>query len=352
VKQANGFQSDDELRDHYRNNTKEKFEDFKVRIYRKVDEIQQKHPGKKVLIVAHGGVARALKERSFDLTSDDVWKSPSIPNALCVRYPWTPKSHELDTWILSQLNHLTVQVTEHLENYDLQRACDPFVKFLDNLNNWYIRRNRRRFWKGEMDDDKKAGYETLYEVLTTLCKLLAPVCPFITEYLYSRLTGEESVHLTGYPQVYKTFTFPSIDSKVSAVQKVVSLGLAYRSKQSLRVRQPLPTVYVVDDLDLDQMSVIAEELNVKEVKRLENIDMYATVTYAPDARKIGQSDRKMYMKDILAKAKSGEAYLEGEELVVEINGEQVRLSADEFEVRYIPKEGTDIKFEAGFGTVV
>lgn len=347
-----GCKTSAELRDVYRNNSKEPFDVFCARTIQGLENIRSESHGKKILIVAHGGTGRVMKHHFFGIDGHDTWKSPSMENAHIYRFPWTPKTHELDTWILSQLHKLIADVSANLEAYDLQKACDPFVKFFDNLNNWYIRRNRRRFWKGEMDDDKKAGYETLYEVLTTVCRLLAPVCPFISEYLYQKLTNKESVHLESYPVSYEPFIFPSINEKVDAVQKVISLGLAYRSKQAIRVRQPLPSVYVVSDLDPDQIEVIREELNVKQVIRLENISQYASVTYAPDARKIGQSDRKMMMKDILAKAKNGEARLDGIELVLDIDGSEVRLSEDEFEVRYIPKEGTDIKFEAGFGTVV
>lgn len=103
----------------------------------------------------------------------------------------TPKTHELDTWIISQLHTLIRDMRVYMDNYDLQKSGDAIILFLDGLNNWYIRRNRRRFWRSELDADKRSAYETLHEVLTTMTKLLAPICPFITEYLYSNLTREE-----------------------------------------------------------------------------------------------------------------------------------------------------------------
>jgi len=96
----------------------------------------------------------------------------------------TPKTHELDTWIISQLHTLIRDMRGYMDNYDLQKSGDAIILFLDGLNNWYIRRNRRRFWRAELDADKRSAYETLHEVLTTMTKLLAPICPFITEYLY------------------------------------------------------------------------------------------------------------------------------------------------------------------------
>lgn len=99
----------------------------------------------------------------------------------------TPKTHELDTWIISRLHTLIQDVRVSMDVYDLQKTCDAIMVFLDGLNNWYIRRNRRRFWRSELDADKKSAYETLHEVLVTMTKLLAPICPFITEFLYSNL---------------------------------------------------------------------------------------------------------------------------------------------------------------------
>lgn len=96
----------------------------------------------------------------------------------------TPKTNELDIWIISQLHTLIGEIRTYMDSYDLQKTCEAIMVFLDGLNNWYIRRNRRRFWRAELDDDKKSAYETLHEVLVTLTQLLAPICPFISDYLY------------------------------------------------------------------------------------------------------------------------------------------------------------------------
>jgi isoleucyl-tRNA synthetase len=99
----------------------------------------------------------------------------------------TPKTHELDTWIISRLHTLIRDTRTSMDSYDLQKTCDAIMLFLEGLNNWYIRRNRRRFWRKEVDADKCSAYETLHEILTTVCQLLAPICPFMTEYLYQCL---------------------------------------------------------------------------------------------------------------------------------------------------------------------
>lgn len=113
-------------------------------------------------------------------------KSEIIKNKDGIDY-LMPKTHELDTWIISQLHTLIRDMRTYMDNYDLQKSGDAIILFLDGLNNWYIRRNRRRFWRSELDADKRSAYETLHEVLTTLTKLLAPICPFITEHLYGNL---------------------------------------------------------------------------------------------------------------------------------------------------------------------
>ena len=118
---------------------------------------------------------------------------------------WQPKTDAkrsenlLDRWLLSELQLLIKEVNEAMESYELNRATRAFGPFVDNLSNWYIRRSRKRFWKSEDDGDKESAYQTLYDVLVTLAKLMAPFTPFISEEIYRGLTGKESVHLVDYP---------------------------------------------------------------------------------------------------------------------------------------------------------
>jgi isoleucyl-tRNA synthetase len=218
----------------------------------------------------------------------------------------TKKTHELDTWIISRLHTLIQDVRNSMDVYDLQKTCDAIMVFLDGLNNWYIRRNRRRFWRSELDADKKSAYETLHEVLVTMTKLLAPICPFITEHLYQNLMNTtDSVHLTDFPVVNKKLINKAVNQKMTDLQNLKNLGLAIRGREKLRVRQPLRAATITLELDDSARETLAEELNVKEIHSVDDVSDYVTITYSPDAKKIGATERKQWMKTIIADAKAG-----------------------------------------------
>lgn len=269
----------------------------------------------------------------------------------------TKKTHELDTWIISRLHTLIQDVRSSMDAYDLQKTCDAIMLFLDGLNNWYIRRNRRRFWRSELDADKKSAYETLHEVLVTMTKLLAPICPFITEHLYQNLMNTtDSVHLTDFPEANKSLINLEVNQKMTDLQALTNLGLAIRGREKLRVRQPLRSATVTLDFDESARETLAEELNVKEIHTVKDVSEYVTITYSPDAKKIGATERKQWMKTIIADAKAGKWLLTSEgtlELVVsEAPSGKVMLGADEFEAVYTPKEGSTIAFAGSAGYVI
>ena len=269
----------------------------------------------------------------------------------------TKKTHELDSWIISQLHTLIRDVRASMDAYDTQKTGDLIMSFLDGLNNWYIRRNRRRFWRSELDADKKSAYETLHEVLVTMTKLLAPLCPFITEHLYQHLLNTtNSVHLTDFPEANKKLINVDVNKKMADLQALTNLGLAIRGREKLRVRQPLRSATITLDFDADARLVLAEELNVKEIHTVKDVSDYVTITYSPDAKKIGATERKQWMKQILSDAKAGKGNLTPEgtlELTVpEAPGGKVVLAADEFEAVYTPKEGSTIAFAGSAGYVI
>lgn len=245
-----------------------------------------------------------------------------------------------------------------MDNYDTQKACDGFVTFLDGLNNWYIRRNRRRFWRKEVDADKCSAYETLHEVLTTVCQLLAPICPFITETLYGYLTGNErgSVHLTYFPEAQPLILNLTVNQKMKDLQNLTNLGLAIRGREKLRVRQPLRSASITLDLDESARATLAEELNVKEIHTISDIAEYVTITYSPDAKQIGATERKQWMKTIIADAKAGKGILleDGSLEIVcsEAPEGKILLTPTEFETIYTPKEGSHIAFAGNAGYVI
>lgn len=180
----------------------------------------------------------------------------------------------LDKWIISELNILKKNVDESMEKYELNKAVRFFPKFIDNLSNWYIRRSRKRFWKSENDDDKNNAYQTLYDVLLELSKLMAPFAPFIADEIYKNLADEESVHLADYPKADESLINEKLNENMSDLREIVSLGLQERAKNKIKVRQPLAKVIlgqkfkdVFDELiEKREWSIILEEeLNVKGV---------------------------------------------------------------------------------------
>lgn len=179
----------------------------------------------------------------------------------------------LDKWILSELNMLIKNVDENMEKYELNKAVRFFPKFIDNLSNWYIRRSRKRFWKSENDDDKNNAYQTLYVVLTKLSKLMAPFTPFVVDEIYRNLTGKESVHLDDYPKADESLIDEKLNEEMNQVRDIVSEGLQQRAKAKVKVRQPLKEIRIKNkELGEESLGIIKEEVNVKSVAIVENIE--------------------------------------------------------------------------------
>ncbi|MFH1546547.1 MAG: GNAT family N-acetyltransferase, partial [Patescibacteria group bacterium] len=172
----------------------------------------------------------------------DGWQPTDLPAEL---------SNPLDRWILSELNILIREMTDSLEKYEIQKAVAPLAAFLDGLTNWYVRRSRRRFWrqvrrspkgeggKSENDSDKNEAYATLFEVLKTVAKLLAPITPFLAEKIWKDLTGEKSVHLEKWSETDKSRIDENLSAEVEVTRKIISLGLKIRANEKIKVRQPL-----------------------------------------------------------------------------------------------------------------
>tara|TARA_B100000676_G_scaffold258748_1_gene267336 strand:- start:3344 stop:6469 length:3126 start_codon:yes stop_codon:yes gene_type:complete len=183
----------------------------------------------------------------------------------------------LDRWIISELNELVEFVTNNLDNYDSAAASYKVEEFIELLSNWYVRRNRRRFWKSENDEDKQLAYQALYECLNTLCHLLAPFMPFITDKIYQNLVrshsnqSPKSVHLGHWPKPDASLIEPNLSSQVRLSKTLVSLGRSVRQKTGIRVRQPISQIIIsgafISDNELQEYmnQQISEELNVKEV---------------------------------------------------------------------------------------
>ena len=218
---------------------------------------------------------------------------------------YTPEN-PLDQWILSESEALIHDITEYLDDYDIQKACSPIMKFIDLLNNWYIRRSRRRFWRSENDNDKTQAYDTLYTVLMKLIEVAAPIIPFITEEMYQNLKTDsmaESVHLQDYPIYNEALRDFALEKKMAVTRQAVTMGRALRATHSLKTRQPLKAIYLVtrDEEELqilkDMEGIIAEELNVKNVVYRENEEDLVTYTAKANFKVLGRQLGK-HMKEV------------------------------------------------------
>ena len=268
-------------------------------------------------------------------------------------YNWRPTGEmgkpeaEIDRWILTSVEGLVSQVEEGLDAYDLPRAVKPFVGFIDDLTNWYIRRSRRRFWAEEDTLDRREAFATLYEVLLTLVKVAAPFVPFISETIYRNLRSEsmaESVHLCDFPVSRKDLRDEELEEAMSRVKTAVRLGHALRKEHKLKVRQPLAKAYVISPEEkalgyLKQHEhLIAEELNVKEVAFSSEEAQFVTFQATPNFRLLG----KRVGKKMPAVKKAIEALAEAS-LVCLMDGKPTEISVENELLTISPEEVTVVR---------
>jgi len=210
--------------------------------------------------------------------------------------PETVYTNRLDLWIRSSLETLFSEVTEAMDAYDLQRAVRPFVQFIEDLTNWYIRRSRRRFWKSQDDGDKADAYETLYTVLLQLSKVAAPFIPFMSDAIYRNLRTEsmpESVHLCDFPVPQQANRLLELEAEMQTVMKIVQMGRQLRADHNLKVRQPLAALHIVSrnaamiDPVRQSADVIKDELNVKALIFGNNDTALADLKAKADFRRLG-----------------------------------------------------------------
>lgn len=265
---------------------------------------------------------------------------------------------EIDRWILSMLNSLIQTVDESLSDYDPTRATRAIQTFVDeHLSNWYVRLCRRRFWKGEYSEDKIAAYQTLFECLHTLCKLIAPVAPFYAERLYQdlqKVTGLEnceSVHLSLFPRVTSDFIDTELEQTMELAQKFSSMILSLRKRENLKVRQPLQKVMipVLDPAFKKRLqhveALILSEVNVKEMQYLEEGEGSATLVkqIKPNFKTLGKKAGPL-MKQIAAKiATLGQddiaAIEDNGQLLIDLDSHPFELLAEDVEINPVDIEG-------------
>ena len=268
---------------------------------------------------------------------------------------------EIDRWILSLLYSTVEQVTEKMENYDMTRAARIISDFvIDDVSNWYVRRNRRRFWKGEMNDDKLSAYQTLYEVLLTVTKLIAPVVPLVSEDLYLNLRTEEmpeSVHLTTYPVLtaeMKSRQNRELENRMQVAQRIVGLARSVRNTVKLKVRQPLARIIVssesksVRESAMKMASIIQDEINVKQVEVIEKESDIVRVGTRPLYKKLGPKAGKMMkmVADIIENLNQDtiERLQKQGDIVIDLEGSQIHVTTEDVEF-FEEKKDDNFEFE-------
>ena len=280
------------------------------------------------------------------------------PAAIKVDYDKRP---ELDRWIISKYNKLIKEVIEDMERYDHMKSVRKIQDFVtEDLSNWYIRRARRRFWEEEMNEDKKSVYATTYEVLVGVSQLIAPFAPFISEEMYQNLTGEESVHLSFFPEADESLIDNKVEERMDLVRALVGLGRGTREKERIKVRQPLSGVLVdgkYESVIGDLTPLIMEELNIKKVIFEKDLDGYMDYTLKPNFKVAGPvlgKNIKSFAAE-LAKADSAKtvAALETEGMIaMEINGEKFEITKDMVDVKISAKEGFAVAMENNVFTIL
>ncbi len=268
---------------------------------------------------------------------------------------WQPNSgrtaelQPIDRWALAALNQLVQKATDAFEEYDVYTAANAIEHFVDELSNWYVRRNRRRFWKSESDADKEAAYQTLYTCLVTVAKLAAPFTPFVSEVIYRNLVAEhdatapESVHLARWPQVDRALLDDQLVADTEALLTAVSLGRAARKQANLKVRQPLSELWLRASTPALLNGVrrfeaeLRDELNVKAVRYLDANSAVVEYRLKPNLRLVGKKFGKLVpaltaaLRDLSGEAAraAAQAVEAGQPVRLPVDGQEIELLAEE-----------------------
>ena len=270
----------------------------------------------------------------------------------------------MDKWIISKLNTLVKEVDDKLEHYDITSAAIQIEGFTDELSNWYVRRNRERFWSENLTDDKIGAYVTLYKVLTTLIKVAAPFVPFMTDEIYQNLVvgldknAPESVHLCLWPEVDENAINKELEKEMDLAYKIVKLGRSARNSANIKNRQPLSEMLIsIDNLPKYYEDIVKEELNVKKVELGAEMSKYVDFEIKPNLPVLGKEYGKlipqiraklaeMNQMDLATKVKNGKSEY------IEIGDTQIELTADNLLVTMQGKEGFAFSGEGEIGVIL
>ena len=256
---------------------------------------------------------------------------------------------EIDKWMLSKYNKLVKNVTDGYEEFDLNKVVRLVTDFTsEDLSNWYIRRNRKRFWSSDLDNSKKGVYQTTYQVLVGLSQLVAPIIPFISEEIYQNLTDEESVHLSDFPKYEEDKIDDYLEVKMDLVRDLISLGRNVREVSKIKVRQPISDV-ILDgknkELLSDVIDLIKEELNVKNIIFTNDLSNYMNFTIKPNFKNAGSvigSKMKDFVNFLANLSSEDITKLKNNE---EMYFEDILITNDLIDIKINAKEGFDVAME-------
>ena len=258
----------------------------------------------------------------------------------------------MDKWLLSKLNSVVKTVDDCLANYKIPESARALQEFVDEMSNWYVRRSRERFWAKGMEQDKINAYMTLYTALVTISKAAAPMIPFMTEEIYQNLVRSvdkdaiESIHLCDFPKVEEAWINKELEDDMEELLKIVVLGRAARNTTNIKNRQPIGTMYIKADKEMGQFytDIIADELNVKEVKFANDVESFISYSFKPQLRTVGPKYGKLLngIRTALAEINGTEAMNELRStglLTLDINGNKVELSEEDLLIETAQTEG-------------
>ena len=269
----------------------------------------------------------------------------------------------MDKWILSKLNTLILDVDKLLEGYKITNAALRIETFVDELSNWYVRRNRARYWTDRVDEDKISAFMTLYEVLVNLTKILAPFIPFITEEIYQNIVlsvdknEPESIHLCKFPRVNKELIDKELEKNMDLAYKIVRLGRSARNSVNIKNRQPLQKMMVSgQEIEVYYHSIIMEELNVKEIEFNANITNYVDFEIKPNLPVIGKKYGKHIpsIRKFLSSCNQLDLALRlnsCENIEIEVDGEKISLDKENFLINMKGHEGYAFSSEGHIGVI-
>ena len=258
----------------------------------------------------------------------------------------------MDKWLLSRLNTTVQAVDNDLANYKIPEAARALQEFVDEMSNWYVRRSRERFWAKGMEQDKINAYMTLYHALVTIAKTAAPMIPFMTEDIYQNLVRSvdkdaiESIHLCDFPTVNEAWIDKDLEADMKELLEIVVLGRACRNTANIKNRQPIGTMYVKAEKNMSEFytDIIADELNVKEVKFADDVESFISYSFKPQLRTVGPKYGKLLggirqaLTDINGTAAMNELRTNGV-LKLDINGNDVELTEEDLLIETAQTEG-------------